>query len=538
MMKVKTGSSQIDRIRVGLMTVSMAVTASSAFPGFFPPLELTGQDVGARGGEFGRQAYTDGGVFDNLGVRMFSWLTPLLSEEKKLDGVLISDVGSRILIQSSQAGGLIRTALRSSDILMDRVWQLETENFQDTFGFVFARVSDVVSPRDDPTALHPEVQRQVANIRTDLDAFSPLEISCLIRQGYCIGRKTCRSRGDLFGTELPSTPPWDPIPAGSIPQNAPPASRIEGSNHQLNPSTILARRLQVSSSRRIWSNLLSFRDWTSFAYFPLIVLLLLVPYFLVDSYQQSRRVSRLIDSISHGSPDFEVMSQLMQAPMRSFKGIVAEEGAKFEPLDYKGFHILQDSQIIDLRRWTPTGSGKTDTVAQVYGFRRLKVQKTECQGNAVFRIIALSTHPDSQFRFPPQRFQPKLRRMYLENPNAQEKTCQFEVSIDLSKAPTGQVADLLYEHYSPGVFVQPGEVSTTIASRSEFDAAEVSRWILLPSGREYRSFEILRYEVGKPAMAEIVKGYTEYLADDSTIIAYKMASVKAGYTFEVTWFYK
>jgi hypothetical protein len=128
--------------------------------------------------------------------------------------------------------------------------------------------------------------------------------------------------------------------------------------------------------------------------------------------------------------------------------------------------------------------------------------------------------------------------MFVESPNAQEKKCQFEVSVDLSKATTGQVVDLIYEHYSLGVFVQRGEVSTTISLSSEFDAAEVTRWILLPSGREYRSFEILRYETGKPATAEIVKGYTEYLADDSSIIAYKMASVKAGYTFEVTWFYK
>src|SRR6516162_9784452 len=123
MMQEKAGRSQIERIRVALMTVSMAVTASSAFPGFFPPLDLTGRDVGARGGEFGRQAYTDGGVFDSLGVRMFRWLTPMLTDDKALDGVLVSDVGNRILIQASQAGGLIRTALRSSDILMDRVWQ-------------------------------------------------------------------------------------------------------------------------------------------------------------------------------------------------------------------------------------------------------------------------------------------------------------------------------------------------------------------------------------------------------------------------------
>ena len=76
---------RIDRIHVGLATVAMAVTASSAFPGFFPPLELTGADVGASAGEFGRQAYTDGGVFDNLGVRMFRCLErPLLAETAPL----------------------------------------------------------------------------------------------------------------------------------------------------------------------------------------------------------------------------------------------------------------------------------------------------------------------------------------------------------------------------------------------------------------------------------------------------------------------
>jgi hypothetical protein len=166
------------------------------------------------------------------------------------------------------------------------------------------------------------------------------------------------------------------------------------------------------------------------------------------------------------------------------------------------------------------------------------VQKTEIQGSSVFRVTAQATHPDSPFRFPSQRFQPRLRRMLVENSSPQEKMSQFQVSVDLSKVPTGQVVDVLYEHYSPGIFVQRGEVSTTITFRSEFDAAEVTRWILLPSGREYRSFEILRYEAGKPAMAEVVKGFTEYLADDSSIIAYKLASVKAGYTFEVTWFYK
>src|SRR5262245_37743057 len=241
MMQQKGGRSQIERLRVGLMTVSMAVAASSAFPAFFPPLELTGREVGARGGEFGHQAYTDGGVFDNLGVRMFRWLTPLLTGDKELDGVLVSDVGKPFEVQvNRRAGGLIRTAMRSSDILMDRVWQLENENFQDTFGFVFARVTDVAGPHEDATALHPEVQRQAANIRTDLDAFSLLEISCLIRHGYCIGRKACRSRPDLFGPELPTIPPWDPVSPANIPHSTT-STRPDGTIGDTAPATIHAR---------------------------------------------------------------------------------------------------------------------------------------------------------------------------------------------------------------------------------------------------------------------------------------------------------
>ena len=367
---------RIERIHVGLATVPMAVTASSAFPGFFPPVELTGADVGANGGEFGRQSYTDGGVFDNLGVRMFRCLErPLLAEtplsrddfldfqavvetlcaagksseetpfrrlgqimvaacsrpellsltsversggaglqpisgpgqvesqaplpsskpevgngdvqeivlpilcdvlhhsqlqreplfaglkpvdpeaeallhasrsggrvldasdqawlnrhlleaafrqatghpcfrrlDSGLDGILVSDVGKRFEVQGShRAGGLIRTALRSTDIVMDRVWQLETETFQDSPSFVFAPITEVVEPAEDPTALHPEIQRQAVNIRTDFDRFSPLEISSLVRHGYCVGRKACRAHPDLFGAELPLGAPGIPV---------------------------------------------------------------------------------------------------------------------------------------------------------------------------------------------------------------------------------------------------------------------------------------------------------------------------------------
>jgi predicted acylesterase/phospholipase RssA len=406
------GGVRIDRIQIGLATVAMAVTASSAFPGFFPPLELTGADVGADAGAFGRQAYTDGGVFDNLGVRMFRVLErPMLTEtplsrddfidfpaamevlrqasqastetplrrltqllvaagtrpeplllpdaapassalahpseaahgdgadlllsrlgellrhyqlhreplfarlhpvdpdaellilgsglggpplasgdqvwvnrhlleaafrqatgqacfrrlNSGLDCVVVSDVGKAFEIKDMRrAGGLIRTTIRATDILMDRVWQLEIATFHDTPGFVFAPVTDVVQPAEDPTALHPEIQRHAAHIRTDVDRFSMLEISSLVRHGYCVARKACRARPDLFGAELPDGPPWDPVPARtahSAPATAarrfwPASVRPTHGRRKPAPATVEARALQSSALRRIWSTLL------------------------------------------------------------------------------------------------------------------------------------------------------------------------------------------------------------------------------------------------------------------------------------------
>ena len=44
--------------------------------------------------------------------------------------------------------------------------------------------------------------------------------------------------------------------------------------------------------------------------------------------------------------------------------------------------------------------------------------------------------------------------------------------------------------------------------------------------------------MGKPETTETARIVTEYMSDDSTILAYKLLSVPAGYTYEVTWFYE
>src|SRR5262249_58024482 len=103
-------------------------------------------------------------------------------------------------------------------------------------------------------------------------------ISSLVRHGYCVGRKACRTHPALFGSDLPGNAPWDPIPgtrasAAAVPAAAPspqPFSPGGGAGARGEPSaaTVQARTLQGSAVRRIWSTLLDYRDWISYVYVP------------------------------------------------------------------------------------------------------------------------------------------------------------------------------------------------------------------------------------------------------------------------------
>ena len=535
-----SNSIRADQVRASLATVPMAVAASSAFPGFFPPLDLTGTDVGSSEGEFGRQTFTDGGVFDNLGVRMFHYLEQSLTAENvELDGVLVSDVGKPIAVQSGQKRtlGLIRTSLRSSDILMDRVWQLETEKFKDAPGFIFARAVDVVELEEDPTALHPEIQRQVPNIRTDLDRYSDLEISSLVRHGYCVGRKVCRTRSDLFGTELPTTAPWDPCPEARI---AAPANAValQGSHQAATTATSDARSLQRSAIRRIWTTLLDYRDWVSYLYVPILIpILTILPYVTYKSYQTSYRVNQIVKSLAQSSRDLEQMSLLMEGPIPPWTGDISEEiraNAKPNP---KGFTILQDSRIIDLRNWKPAKAHATDSY--LYGYRRLKVLKQpENTTNNLFAVGVLAVSPKTQVRFPAQQLTPTLHSRAFESTVEGEKRTHWEVHADFKKVPPGDFVDVIYEHLSPGLFVQEQSGSAVLTFDVEYETVELNRWLLLPEGKEFHDYRLIRYETGKPEMSEEVSVVTRYLAEDNTILAFKLLALKPGFTYELTWYYR
>ncbi len=675
------GRFQLDTLNTGLATLSMAVAASSAFPGFFPPLELTGADVGMTDGDFGKQAYTDGGVYDNLGVRMFRFLeqnilieepltrddftdlratfealraasvsaedtvlrrlveilaeagrcgedTPLhglavvLEEALRhpehfeshpsnsvdqvlarlsgvlchyqfqheplfaqlipadpavakllkasqaglhhidageqfwlnrhlldaafreatgkacftrlnsgLDCVLVSDVGRQMQVVKGEGGGLIRSALRASDILMNRVWQLENETFRSSSEFVFARVTDKIEPEEDPGALHPELQRHLGSIRTDLDRFSPLEISSLIRHGYCVCRKVCRSRPEVFGQDLPEGPPWEPecVAAKSAPAPSTPRGQTA--------ITADARALQASAIRRVWSRFFDRRDWVSFLYIPVIVpLMFFLPSVSWHYYKRFVRLNHLTLSYAQGSPDLAQLDRMLdEKPLKPWKGVAVEEGHDAKAPDLAGFKVLSDSRITDLRAWNPSTVGTVNPDSRVYVFRRVSVVKLpELKGPASFPVRLILAGAEGEVRFPIQANPARVVKTLLPD----GKRYRWDAVFDLTKAPAGVPIDLITEIQSPGIFLRGNESGTGMGFSIEAETAELSQWVLMPVDRKHGGFRYIRYKKDQPETAEEKRFVTQYLAKDHSILAFKLLSLDPGYEHEISWNYE
>jgi hypothetical protein len=104
--------------------------------------------------------------------------------------------------------------------------------------------------------------------------------------------------------------------------------------------------------------------------------------------------------------------------------------------------------------------------------------------------------------------------------------------------PAGDYVNLIVEYQSTGRFLHGTDSTTIVPLNVLADTTEMTTWILMPEGKEYANYRVVRYEKGKRDKAEAVKAVTEYLATDYTILAFKLLSLKADHTYEVSWTYK
>jgi predicted acylesterase/phospholipase RssA len=198
------------------LTLADAVAASANFPPVFNPYMVSGLYDPAT---THRLALTDGGVYDNQG------LSALLEEE--CTHVIASDAGGSLALDSRPSAGRISMLARIGAVLMADVRDRQLRELRarrrageavdaartgarlDAVAF-FEMASDalgVVPTGPKPPEPHPE-GRAIAALRTDLDAFSPVEIDALIYQGYQLADRFVRTfLGSTFLGDSKDAPP-------------------------------------------------------------------------------------------------------------------------------------------------------------------------------------------------------------------------------------------------------------------------------------------------------------------------------------------
>ena len=659
----RSGKLHFEEIEIGLATVPMAVAASSAFPGFFPPLELRNAEVGAKEGEFGSHAFTDGGIYDNLGLRMFRYIqqaafrtaslpvlgdvinpeafvgaltsqsdrdtnTPLgvlarkisqagsspaelnaVQDQNELcrvlidrigqvarnhelyrdpvfqameltndnakslmievkssterpalrdrvwlnrqiisdviqqhagrpclraghggfDGIMVSNAGAKFKVRADGgAGGLVKTALRSSDILMDRVNQLELESFQNTPGVIFFPITMTVPPSQDALAPHPQVQRHAASIRTDMDRFSDLEISALVQHGYCVARQVIREESPLPGASIPETAPWDPLQTVCT-QDARPAGRAFALADATSALSS-ARELQRSATRRTVSTLLSWKDWPTYVWVPVVAFVLLaVPYTLYRYRETTRQQGYVLSAVTATSPLYRTMLQLLEnGEPPSIEPVAYEEVESLQPTDFTGFQVLSDDRIYDLRSWT---SDHDEVLSPPYAHSRMRVRRTEDgTENALLRLQGVSTDRELAIECRPDSLRPRYSR--ADQPDG---SYHWELSLDFSRVPIGADTVLVLEE------MIPSDAAMQVGREGRFqfsikaDTGLVRIWMLMPEGRDYEKFEISGFPLGHPELAEVVVPATTVRLPIGAIATFQLINPKHNYRYVCRW---
>lgn len=175
-----------------------AVAASAGVPGLFPPMPITemyaGRDV----------QLVDGGSHDNQGI------AALLAEG--CTRILCSDASGQMHDEDHPGTGRLGVVLRTSSILMDRVREVQLRDLDERERtgaiapslFVHLRqglpepevpwlTAPPARPEELPRATPYEIdcgtQERLANLRTDLDAFTDVEAFALMCSGYLATRK-------------------------------------------------------------------------------------------------------------------------------------------------------------------------------------------------------------------------------------------------------------------------------------------------------------------------------------------------------------
>ena len=445
----------------------------------------------------------------------------------------MSDAGKPFQILGDQSLGFVGQSIRASDILWDRVWQLERENFGQQAGFSFLPITDVISQEEDPTAQHPVIQSEVQSIRTDLDRFSDYEVNALVRHGFEVTKKVCREIG-LGGDEDNSLIPWNPCPETQRLQK-----EDEGSDFasERGPSiaTQNSRQLRTSSYRKVWSTLFDFKDWPSYVFIAIAFLLFVCgPVYIYRLRKHTELLTTMIDSIALGDPDIRQILDLVEGTAAE-DWEVAPLGDLLGPAvpELKGVEILSQSRIFDLRQFDPNAADESAR-GTVTAWDRIIVRFNEdYEGDR--RVVFTGIFPMNvtEIRQPSNQPQGDFRRVVRAEGDQDRDPmhAQHEVIYDLSAVPIGERVTLQAMTTATVPITMTGHLPFFVNKRTEL----LTSWLLFPENMPYSTYRLVRYPADSSSPPVPMDPRFAIDHPFGSLIGWSVITPKEGMVYECRW---
>lgn len=472
-------------INAGLTPLSYAVAASSAYPALFPPIMFTNEMVGASAADFPAQFFTDAGVSDNLGIHAID-TTAYAQRDVK---VLVSDAGQSFIEPGAADFGIVKTAIRATDLMMFRIRDFALARTRATAAAI-ASISDC---KESAGTAPRTIQQPLQSIRTDLDFFSDEEIEELIRHGYYTAR-------DAVGVDGANPPIY------SLDKKA---------------ASIRARRLIAGSRRK--RRLFNTRDWASWVMLFTFLLVCAVSGWLIpgaiSKVQQLRAHLKVWELVNRVPP-----------PWPLFVKLPVQHVDQLTPLAQDSFTIVQEDRVWDLRQLA-----RDKTTGLIDGFALMTRTATVIRNddNAVLYAFWFETSGDEfAAQSPNTDFPLELKTPRQPILNGTTRVRPWELTLNVSSKPLHTPFAVVAHTTSKGGFKDRSAWWIGMKVTQNVEAASMR--ILFPKELKVRNPDFSSYPVGTSGQAQTFEG-TALNREEGQELAWRVERPRKNWVYRVQW---
>ena len=282
----------------------------------------------------------------------------------------------------------------------------------------------------------------------------------------------------------------------------------------------------------MWSTLLDPRDWPSYLYvFVALVLFVYLPLQVYQLYKKSQMQATVIDAIASGDPDFkQVLDQLDKDPTAAWLPIEVAEKTEPTKLDFSGLEILTHSRMLDLRKWKPE-EASPDAQGRVLLRDRLTLKLVSPEANRRVTFRTVLPIENAEFRQPKGELPAIVSKVKSQLDILDGKGASYEFEYDLSRVPFGQPVTIEIAALASLPYLTSGRAPFVVQGETDL----LTVWMLFPEDRPYRTYSLVRYPADKSAPPQTMDPRNTIDHPYGSLIGWSVVRPKVGTVYECRW---